>query len=32
MEYVKGHQLDDYIKNETGPTPEKINLFVFTNS
>ena len=23
MEYVKGQQLDDYIKNETGPIPEK---------
>ena len=23
MEYVKGQQLDDYIKNESGPIPEK---------
>lgn len=29
MEYVKGQQLDDYIKNESGPIPEKelISLF-----
>ena len=30
MEYVEGQQLDDYIKNESGPIPEKelISLFL----
>ena len=30
MEYVKGQQLDDYIKNESGPIPEKELTSLFT--